>query len=504
MSRSTASRAVQILVVLLVASLLAVAPLGVGCSPLEKGTIAKSSTSTTGLSSGSSEVSGAARSELDGVGDEYLPQAGNPGYDVLHYDIDLACDPADGSLAGVVVVEAESLTSLDEFHLDLVGLEVDAVLVDGVAATYKREGQELIVGCPETVDTGEAFSVEVTYAGIPQPMRSAEGYPVGWQHSGDTIFTLDEPEGAASWYPLNDHPSDKATYSFRLTVPKPYTAVANGTLTGTEEGDGHTTFIWEMGQPMANYLSSVVIGELVEERTVSPGGVPIRDFFATDIASEARATFASTGEAIDYFVELFGPYPFDVYGVVVPDANTSGSAMENQTAALFGSDTVRLQMADEISAAWYLSHELAHIWFGDSVTLERWQDVWLNEGFATYSSWLWLEHEFGPRGMEAGIDYALGSLETADDAVLGDPGVDQLFSPVVYERGGLTLHALRLAIGDERFFTILRRWASEHEYGNVTTEDFIGLVEEVAGDLEGFDARGFFDDWLYAEDLPDW
>ncbi len=471
-----------------------------GCRSL---TDATSTTAARATTTSLSEA-GLSDTELSGLGDEYLPQAGNTGYDVEHYDIALDCDPIEGSLSGMTTVEAEALVTLDEFHLDLVGLEVEDVRVDGVATTYQRVGQELIIECPRTVETGSRFTVEVVYQGSPRSLLTAEGYPVGWQHSGDTIFTLDEPEGAATWYPLNDHPSDKATYSFRLTVPVPYMAVANGVLTDTETAGEYSTYVWEMDQPMANYLAAVVIGDLVLEQTASPAGVPIRNYFAPEVARTASDTFRDLGEALDFFSGVFGPYPFEVYGVVVPDADTSGSAMENQTLTLYGIDTVQEEMAGESAGDWYMSHELAHEWFGNSVTPASWQDIWLNEGFATYSSWLWLEHEFGADGMEAGIEYALRALSSEEPVLLGDPGIDALFSAVVYERGALVLHALRQTIGDDLFFSILRDWAADHAYQNVSTEDFIRLVEEAASEVDGFDARMFFDAWLYEEELPEW
>ena len=181
-----------------------------------------------GTGDGPVEAEPAKLGPQSGLGDDYFPLAGNQGYDVQHYDITLDIDPTVGDLSGTTVVEVKALADLDEFDLDLMGLEVQGVQVDGVAADYQRIDQELIIDPPKTVSAGSIVSVAVTYSGTPQALTSADGYPEGWQHSGDTIFTLDEPEGAATWYPLNDHPSDKATYSFYLTVPEPYVAVANG------------------------------------------------------------------------------------------------------------------------------------------------------------------------------------------------------------------------------------------------------------------------------------
>ena len=458
-------------------------------------------TSTVG-STGAVETQPTQPESLDGLGDEYFPQAGNAGYDVLHYSITLDCDPKSGGLSGTTTIEAKALADLDEFHLDLMGLEVDHVHVDGVPADYRRTGQELVIDCPEMLKVASVFSVAVTYSGTPESMVSPWGYVEGWQHSGDTIITLDEPIGAATWYPLNDHPSDKATYSFRLTAPRPYVAVANGVLTGTEEHGQGQTFVWEMRQPMANYLASVVVGELVLQQTASPAGVPIRNYFSPELAEAARSAFASTGEVLDYFAEVFGQYPFEVYGVVVPDASTDGGAMENQTMSLFGSDTLQESMTRKYAGDMFVSHELAHQWFGNSVTLGAWRDIWLNEGFATYASWLWFEHELGESGMDMWVGTALRYLSPDDEQVLGDPGAEELFSGFVYQRGALTLHALRLGLGDDLFFAILRDWVTEYAHSSVTTEDFIGLVERSTAETAGFDARAFFDDWLYGRALP--
>jgi aminopeptidase N len=438
-----------------------------------------------------------------GLGDEYFPQAGNAGYDVVHYDITLDFDPQAGALSGTTVVEAKALAALDEFNLDLKGLEVKGVQVDGVTAAHRRVDQELVIDCPKTLAAGTDFSVSVTYSGDPAPMVSVDGYPEGWQRSGDTIFTLDEPEGAATWYPLNDHPSDKATYSFHLTVPAQYVAVANGTLVGTKDNGQTRTFHWEMDRPMANYLAAVAAGDLVLEQSTSPGGVQIRNYFDSDVAEAARTAFASTGRVLDYFAGLFGSYPFAAYGVIVPDASTQGAAMENQTMSLFGRDVVEKSMLRKFPREMYLSHELAHQWFGDSVTLAEWRDIWLNEGFATYASWLWIEKEFGASGMELCVQDAYARIASKSETLLGDPGADELFGSVVYQRGGLTLYALRAAIGDDLFFGILRDWVSQNAYGNVTTEDFIALVTKKTAGLASFDPKAFFDEWLYQKALPD-
>ncbi|MFH0917189.1 MAG: M1 family metallopeptidase [bacterium] len=437
----------------------------------------------------------------EGIGDPYFPSAGNGGYDALHYEIALAVDPVAGTVVGSVTIESRAVQGLDSFALDFSGLEIESVRVGGLPAEYRRKGQELIVECPDRLATGETFATEVAYSGKPVPQEDSDTLSVGWQQVGDAIYTLDEPQGAATWFPVNDHPSDKATYVFRITVPKPYVAAANGVLVKTEAKGADQTFVWEMRQPLASYLAAVTIGKYEVQEMTAPNGVPIRNYFAPEVAEAAEAAFARTGEVMTFYADLFGAYPFEAYGVVVPDVDT-GAAMENQTLALFGRDVLVKRMSDPILGAVYLSHELAHQWFGNSVTITRWKDIWLNEGFATYASWLWLEYDQGREMLDEQVRQSLGVLSSEKQPPPGDPGAEDLFGASVYRRGALTLHALRLTVGDDTFFRILRAWASRHRHGNVWTEDFIALAEEEAQFLPGTDLAGLFETWLYGEGTP--
>ncbi len=438
-----------------------------------------------------------------GLGDSYLPNAGNGGYEVLHYDLDLTVDPSSGQLAGLATISAVATQDLSAFNLDFDWPgDVEAVAVDGRGADWKVSDGELKVACPATLEAQGEFTVSVAYAGTPKAIEDAGSFEMGWQHRGDLIFTLDEPEGASTWFPVNDHPSDKATYSFRITVPKPYVAAANGVLVATEDKGTDQTFVWEMKQPQASYLASVTIADYVVQTGESSTGVPIRNYFDPGLMTDAETVFERTGEVLDYFVGVFGPYPFEVYGVAVPAADT-GAAMENQTLSLYGQDVVARRMTgDAVTREIYLAHELAHQWFGDSVTIERWQDIWLNEGFATYASWLWLEHDKGAQMMRALVERTLLSLDGASYPPLSDPGVDGLFSANVYGRGALTLHALRLTVGDQAFFTIVREWASRYQYGSVNTDEFISLVKEVATGVPPDQLTALFAAWLDEERRP--
>jgi aminopeptidase N len=435
-----------------------------------------------------------------GSGDPYFPSSGNGGYDVEDYEISLDIDPLGGHVAGTVVVTATALQDLSGFYLDLLGLDVSEVLVNGQAAAHETDGKELKITPSAPLPKDERFSATISYAGVPTGLPSKQ-FAMGWQKVGDTIFTLDEPLGASTWYPVNDTPADKATYTFHLTVPTAYTAAGNGVLVGTEQQGDKQTFTCRMDRPMASYLAAVDVGRFSVETSTSPAGVAIRNYFAPDLAAASHAAFSRTGDVIDYFASLFGPYPFSGYGVVVPDA-TIGAAMENQTLSLFGSDWVEKRMGDPVAGPIVLSHELAHQWFGDSVTIEQWDDIWLNEGFATYASWLWLEHDQGSKALETQVRLSQQALAKSVELPPGTPGAGNLFGTSVYRRGALTLHALRITVGDSTFFRILRTWADRYKYGNATTEDFIALVKEEASNVSAAEIEALFDAWLHSAELP--
>jgi aminopeptidase N len=303
---------------------------------------------------------------------------------------------------------------------------------------------------------------------------------------------LNEPEGAQTWYPVNDHPSDKATYTFHVTVPDGVSVIANGRLVSqAPTGDGHSTWTYDETAPMASYLVQLAVGDFRLTSTEGPDGVLIRNAFATPLAADATIDFSRTPDMLQLFAAAFGPYPFDVYGAVVVN-DRSQFALETQTLSIFDSSFVDGSVnGDDVVA-----HELAHQWFGDNLTPSTWKDIWLNEGFATYGEWLWHEHVSGTPLKES----AQAVYDQLDSKALpGDPGLEHLFDyGAVYQRGALTLQALRLTIGDEKFFTILRTYASRFAGKNVTTADFITVANEVAG----LDLLDLFDAWLYREALP--
>ena len=442
-------------------------------------------TPTTGRSP--APVAGAA-----GVGDPYYPGLGNGGYDVRAYDLAIEWFPDTASVDATARITLVPLVDLSAFNLDLVGLEVTAVAVSGAEAGVTRSDRELTVTPPEVLREGTETLVEVRYRGSPQPVRvGTDAFEVGWHTDGRDAFVVSEPAGAATWFPSNDHPTDKARFRFEITAPGDLAVAANGVdRTVTERPDGRRTWVYESNDLMATYLASVVIGDLVFDRASAPTGLPLRSAYPVRLADAARTDFADVGEMVAVFEEWFGPYPFEVYGHVVAD-EVLGFALENQTLSLFGSDLVTGAGAiDRIVA-----HELAHQWFGNAVSPSTWRDIWLNEGFATYAEWVW-EQE---RGGSSIADSAAATHAVSDFGVPpGDPGPDELFQPTVYLRGALVLHAVSVAIGDDAFRTLLREWPARHDDSAASTADFVRLAEEVGGQ----ELDDLFDQWLHGSALP--
>ncbi|MEJ3405781.1 M1 family aminopeptidase [Rathayibacter sp. YIM 133350] len=641
-----------------------------------------------------------------GIGDPYYPLSGNGGYNVLHYGLDIDYVPDTDVLTGHAVITATATQNLSTFNLDLHGLSVRNISVNGRAATWSRSKDELVVTPRTPLRKGLPFVTIVSYSGVPELYEDAALGTAGFFHTDDGTLVAGQPWVAASWFPSNDHPADKALYTIRITVPKGLEAISNGSLLWHGDVGGKANWVWNVDKPMASYLATATIGQFdltrysrdgisyldaldpdlfdptltartgtdfaysqqandsykrLErrltptagssaltfwmDRSVEPGwdfafveaapagtddwttladenghtgqdagnamcsdlldqhpflahylqepphagpcdpsgttgdwnaatgegegweqwridlsayaGEPVdvaityvsdyavqldgvaiddvrapggvgstsfepdadpldgwsvtgapagspgnaNDWIATSdgpapIGVQAKASLAREPEVISFLSGIFGPYPFRQAGGIVDDFSGLGFALENQTRPIYAKEFFggSKEQADGV-----VVHELAHQWYGDDVALKRWSDIWLNEGFATYAEWLWAEHE-GYADPQAYFDayYATPADDDLWTLPIGDPGPDDIFDGAVYDRGGMTLHALRLTVGDDAFFTILRRWAAEHSGGHGTTAGFIALAEQVSGQ----DLGDFFDDWLFSDTKP--
>ena len=636
-----------------------------------------------------------------GIGDPYFPLDGNGGYDVRHYDLNVAYDPPSDRLRGVTTIKARATQNLSRFNLDLHGLTVRYIAVDGRRASWSRDGDELTVRPRHGLRKRERFTTVVVYDGVPETIGDAEVGLSGFIHTDDGNYVSGQPDVAATWYPVNDHPLDKASYTFRVTVPKGLEAVANGELVGKSSRHGKTTWKWDAREPMASYLTTATIGEfdlrayrrngirywdaidpdLLRPRTPRTGGqyafsgagdgsytrlartitvpagggqlsfwidrdteysydyvfveahtpgaddwttladlnghtsnatgngcllfshpfiehyqsatdvcaptgttgewnaasgstpgyeqwrVDLADWAGGDVqvsisyasdglyqrsgayvddvtgpGGQGTTSFEDDGDALDgwtvpgppegsenvndwsvgtaddapptqgeavetsfarqpeiiAFLEgYFGRYPFSASGGIVDDVEGTGFALENQTRPTYARDF--FSVGDRTTGDAVVVHELAHQWAGDHLALAAWQHIWLNEGFATYTEWLWSEREGLGTAQEIFDFYA---SQPADDPfwslTIGDPGPESIFDGPVYDRGAMTLHALRLEIGDEDFFRLLRRWMRQQAGGNVSTPEFEALAERVSG--RQLDA--FFDAWLFTPAKP--
>lgn len=425
------------------------------------------------------------------VGDVLIPELGNTGYDVLTYTLDLAIDPVAQTVDGSTTIAALGmLEDLGQISLDFVGFDIEAITVDGVPAAFTRQDKKLFVTLPEPLEEGELFNITVEYSG--QPSREPSPHIRFADHLGltflgnNTFYVLSQPDGARYWFPANDHPLDKAAFHISLTVPQELAAIANGQLVGSErttmpDGSPAVTYHWQHNYPMASYLAVAAAGHYLRVNEVSPSGVPLVYYYFPEFEEEYLEATGITAEAMEWMIELFGPYPFESYGQATYYA--MGVSMESQTMSLLS-----YQMLNERTVI----HELAHAWFGNWVTPETWADVWRNEGFATYIELLWLERQ-RPGALEE--ELAKIEAEVAERAQiypLDEPPPGRLLAFETYNRGALLVHALRQEMGDEAFFGGLRLFFERYGGANAGHDEFQATLEEAAG----FSLDEFFAAWL--------
>ncbi|MEQ0565388.1 M1 family metallopeptidase [Amycolatopsis sp. NEAU-NG30] len=428
-----------------------------------------------------------------GAGDPYFPDMGNGGYDVGHYDIRLAFTPGTGAIDATTTIYATATQNLSRFDLDFQGpLTISRLTVNGRDAAFTRSGaQELVITPPSGLPQGSPFVVSVTYAGVPQRIDDPALGVSGWVATKDGAVALNQPIGAATYYPVNDTPQDKATYTQTVTVPSGLTVLANGEPGPTTTHDGRTTFRWSMNRPMASELSMLAIGTYDVTRGVTADGLPNITAIGRSIDTkpgQGKVFNDTTAQIVQWESSTYGPYPFDSTGGILADVGV-GYALETQSRPVYDHKTSTVD-GD------LLAHELGHQWFGDSLTPARWSDIWLNEGFATYSEWLYQE-KFNniPVQQTFAKTYAAEKDWTGEVA---DPGRDHIFDDLVYNRGAMTLQALRTKIGDRDFFRMLTLWPATHRYGTVSTQQFIQFVEL----LTHRDLGAFFHTWLYQPGKP--
>ncbi|MBC9821135.1 M1 family metallopeptidase [Terrabacter sp. MAHUQ-38] len=440
--------------------------------------------------------------EVHALADPYTPDRGDPAYAVTHYDLDLGYKVSSNRLSGRAVLDVVALEDVRRLVVDLVGLRVLKVSVGGAAARWTHRGPRVAITPLSPLTRGDRTQVTITYAGTPGPASTRWG-DVGWEELTEGALVAAQPNGAATWFPCNDHPRTKSTYRLAFECDSPYDVLATGALTSTSVRGSRTRRVFEQHVPMATYLATVHVGRYVR-RDLAPAAVPVTVALPAALERTVMHDLGRLPEMTRHFEDLFGDYPFHDYTVVVT-ADDLEIPLEAHALATFGPNWLDGQRRHERLVA----HELAHQWFGNSLTTSTWADIWLNEGFACYAEWLWAEHADGVPVHDNAMTHWARLSRLPQDLVLGDPGPDLMFDDRVYKRGALTVHALRLHLGDTAFFELLRDWVATHRHGSVTTDAFVDHAEAHAvragaarAAESGKAARDLLETWLWTTRLP--
>lgn len=435
-----------------------------------------------------------------GVGDRLYPELGNPGYDVLRYDIALRYSGDNTApLTGETTISARAEQRLEHVHLDFGRGSVGAVEVDGQSARHTTVSEDLVITPGVPIEEGGAFSITVRHTS--PTTGSGRG---GWVRTRDGLVIAAQPDVAHTVFPGNDHPSDKAHFTFRITVPEGTTAVAVGDATGATHAGDKVTYGYRTRYPMATELVQIAVGDMAVVTRPGPGGVTLRDVVPTGDRARLEPWLRRTPDHLDWLTDRLGAYPYSTYGVLIADTPI-GFALETQTLSLYPRHVFIPGDLADWAVEGLMVHELAHHWFGNSVTPARWSDLWLSEGHATYYEWAYAAEHGGPdllgRAREA---YAASDRMRREDGPparphppTGDQALE-IFRPAVYDGAAVALYALRQRIGAGAFERLQREWVVRHRHSGATTADFIELAGRVAGE----DLSGFLTGWLYGERTP--
>ncbi|HNZ06620.1 MAG TPA: M1 family aminopeptidase [Candidatus Cloacimonadota bacterium] len=416
------------------------------------------------------------------------------GFDVQKYEITLSINDQSHVITGNVLATVLAEQSLSSLQYELRSLTVSSVLVNGSPAAYTHTNGVITISL--NIPAGQTFTTQVFYSGVPQ--LTSDIYHIGMIFSANTVFTISDPDAARQWWPCYDHPWDKALVDLHITMRSDWKVAANGLRDGiTDHGNGSSTTHWLGQHPMTTYLVCVTAGPYVEIPQTA-GTLPIMNFVMQNQYNNALIDFQHLPDMIQYFSQVFGPYPFEKYGQTVVSMSTYG-AMEHQTMTTLGNYIITGNGIYEV----VIAHELAHQWYGNAVSFLTFKDVWLSEGFATYSEHLWTDKRFGWDSACAYVgssyhQYYNNWENSAGPQTIYNPSFNNYFAPPSYEKAASVLHMLRLKIGNANFFALLNQWFTAHMHGNVITSEFQALAEQISGQ----DLDQFFNQWIFGSGIP--
>ena len=409
-------------------------------------------------------------------------------FDILHYDLSIDLYPDKSIIIGDAVITGvitdHSLNTIDLNFYD--NLDISSVTVNGIKAEYTNMDNLLQVKNGGVKDT---FKIEVLYKGRPKH-AGLSGFVFGEISKTSVVYNLSEPDFACTWFPCKDVPTDKAFLDIRITNDSSDISASNGILVDVKTSGDRRTYHWKTIYPIATYLVSIYSAKYVtfSDKYISQDGkdtLPLLYYVFPKDLENAKVDFADHPKYIDFFAKTFGEYPFikEKYGVA--EFLWQLGAMEHQTLTGIGSNFVK---GRNTNPDVYI-HELSHHWWGDAVSPSTWKDIWLNEGFATYSEVLYLEHTGGSKALQAEM---LRKYRNDFEGKLYNP-LNDLFGAIEYDKGAWVLHMLRRETGDSLFFNILRTWFATYKYKNASTEDFKRMCQVITKK----DLTKFFDQWVY-------